>query len=223
MRFAVHNRVWTALECGLTSSSVSIPQPLPSQPALRGVCPNSALALQKWLSICYIFGSIVLVYLYVRWVPHYVAWVVSFLAWQAGAPAAPGPTQHMWCTLCTPQVLTACTFTACAELCAVCKLWRGAVQVRHFTSLSCHDVHLSRDETPPEHATCLPLPNSAICMAALAWQAGVDITNPDAVQKWADSCTIVMVAGLVPAMLLFGGASYWRLRYLLVNVLDKFR
>ena len=60
-------------------------------------------------------------------------------------------------------------------------------------------------------------------MAVLAWETGVDRNDPDALQKWADSCTIALVAGLVPAGLLFGGASYWRLRYLLVNVVDKFR
>ena len=32
---------------------------------------------QRWLSICYVVGSFVLVYLYAKWVPHYVAWVVS--------------------------------------------------------------------------------------------------------------------------------------------------
>ena len=37
----------------------------------------AVLTLQKWLSICYIFGATVLVYFYVKWVPHYVGWVVS--------------------------------------------------------------------------------------------------------------------------------------------------
>ena len=60
-------------------------------------------------------------------------------------------------------------------------------------------------------------------MAALAWETGVDTTDPDAVKKWADACTIALVAGLVPVGLLFGGAGYWRLRYLLVNVVEKFR
>ncbi len=59
-------------------------------------------------------------------------------------------------------------------------------------------------------------------MTALAPPLQTDITDPSAVYAFQQSCTIAMVAGVVPIALLFYGLGILRLRYT-DRVVRKFR
>lgn len=63
----------------------------------------------------------------------------------------------------------------------------------------------------------------SIFLPIMAFKLGADPSDPAQLLQLQTNCTISMWAGLLPAAMLGGLASYFRLRFFLVTVVDRFR